>query len=404
MTRYAVIVIVVLFALIGLVRYIYYSSYVKPRIAAFELMMRDALSAKDEVRGTGTKAIRLREAMGVDLNSLPPVKFQSKRDGNNDGSGTTDNDSDDNDDERLDHERRSTCLTVGLYLYKDNNYIDCNEYCKTTDGVAFKFVTKPNSTIGSGRVFQSGAYCLPTDAAVCNEHTSIAVYAKNHWRCMPQTRAFFGEGGNKIAACNGTLVDRVAGKVWRDQIDPDLPFVDVDEKIPGTTDYRFVCPNNTTDRLGNVMLANPYDCLQLVRNSCAKKIPFASENIGPNDDWTKCSCGDKAFDHPSLKVCLPNNARQQFFTTDHTLTYGYAMCVEPWSVLSETDIDEYTYVCGIEFDNFYNGNSTTSGAQLSQNIPTYPAITFVKAPIFDRLVPSHYALTEYSVENKATTS
>lgn len=316
------------------------------------------------------RLIKLRNRLKIGIDSLPEVRFEAWEEER------------DPPDEEESREIQRLCLTVGVYLGPEDEYVDCRTHCSVSDGVDYKYFSTAGKII-AGNQGKKGAYCLPTDAAICNENTSIVVYGKDGWRCFPQMRAFAGEGGNKIVCCNGELLDRATGKVWRGYIDPSLRLADIDEPLPDGS-YRFVCPP-ALDSIRNPKIESPLDRLHLLENNCSKLIPFGNKDIKPNFDNGKCDCGSRelAEYHEKWQTCVPPtvvNVKKFEFPIDRS------KCVEKWTTFGEfertsrEEPDQYKWFCG-----FDSGQVTA----------TYPSVVVERAQIVDRLTPSVYALREH---------
>lgn len=309
------------------------------------------------------KLKRLRDKIGVGIDSLPEIKFESWEEIK------------DPPDEEENNEIQRLCLTIGVYLGPNDEYVDCLSYCSVSDGVDYKFFSKSGSII-SGREGRKGAYCLPTDAAICNENTSIVFYSKYGWRCFPQMRAFAGVGGNKIVCCRGNLLDRATGKVWKEYIDSNLKINDIDEPLTDGT-FRFVCPP-TLDSIGNKMIEAPFDRLLLLENSCARMIPYGNLDIKPNLSTGICICGDQAEFNNEFDCCVPI-VRSKW--TDFEYPLKRSKCVERWTNLETFQKEhDYKYFCG-----FDQGKVDTS----------YPSVVITKFQALDRPTPSPYILREH---------
>lgn len=321
------------------------------------------------------RLIRLRNKLRIGIDSLPEVRFEAWEEER------------DEPDEEEAREIQRLCLTVGVYLGPDDDYVDCLTYCNVSDGVDYKYFAYPGKIV-AGKQGKKGSYCLPNDAAICNENTSIVVYGKDGWRCFPQMRAFAGEGGNKIVCCDGNLLDRATGKVWRNYIDPSLRLTDVDETLPDGT-YRFVCPGGT-DAIKNKLIESPMDRLHLLTNNCAKLIPYANTEIRPNFNTGECICGpdNLATYHEDWKTCVPPIAVK---VEKFEFPVDRKKCVERWTTYGEflrtreKETGQYALICGIENDS----------VKIS-----YPSVNVERALTVDRLTPSPYALREHFASTK----
>lgn len=316
------------------------------------------------------RLIRLRNRLRIGIDSLPEVRFEAWEEER------------DPPDEEESREIQRLCLTVGVYLGPEDEYVDCRTYCSVSDGVDYKYFATPGKII-AGNQGRKGSYCLPTDAAICNENTSIVVYGKDGWRCFPQMRAFAGEGGNKIVCCDGNLLDRATGRIWRGYIDPSLRLTDIDEPLPDGT-YRFVCPP-ALDEINNPKIESPIDRLYMLTNPCSKLIPYANQNIKPNFADGTCDCGpsDLAEYHEAWQTCVPPmRAPVDRFEFPISRT----KCVEKWTVFGEyqkesnENPNQYKWFCGFD------------SGQVSA---AYPSVIVERAQVVDRLTPSVYALREH---------
>lgn len=353
------------FALALIILYkLYEASFHETRRVAIE---RD-LSLID--RTPSEELARLRRAIGSDLDALPPVRIRSVHDANLASTGNSVRER-----ESRDAETRAACLFTGAFVSPRDDFVDCASYCKVEDGVAYKFIDEVESMLREGSV-RTGSYCVPTAAVRCNTNTSLLVYGRDEWRCLPQTRAFAGEGGNKIVACDGNLLDRSTGRVWRDSIDHTLRFSSVDE-LMGDGSYRFVCPPST-DRLGNPRIPCPLDRLYLLENYCASVIPYASLDIRPNFETGACVCDDNTRPDPQTGICMPLSIGRDSTTGETIMSVD--RCVEFWTVRSTLPLgDAISFPCGIE-------NSDASAS--------YPACVGTRALTSHVVAPSPYAMRE----------
>lgn len=331
-----------------------------------------------EGRHDRNRVAELRQKLGVNIDSLPPVRLGAK-DSRVDSPSNDDHDDEDNDDAEA-RDRRHRCLTIGEYVSSVYDYVNCRSYCRVADGVEYRYFDRAGLLI-DGRRGRVGSYCLPTRAAMCNTNTSIVVYtgSKDNWKCLPQTRAFAGEGGNRIVVCDGSLLDRATGIVWREFIDPTLQFSSIDERLPNDGGYRFVCPASR-DRLGNTRVESPMDRLLHFDNYCAALIPFAAADIRPDFRTGRCICSDSTREDPVGKMCAPYEAEFNGNTYETTLRAEH--CIEMWSVRSVYDVETFrrTIPCGVEHG---------TGANVS-----YPSCVRLKAFVFDRPIPSAYAMMQ----------
>lgn len=261
--------------------YVYLSVYRIPQEESIERHLGKLYSGPSgnnddngDAVGRRDKILRMRKQLGVGIDSLQTVRFSST-------ASEEEESGDDNEEEQI-LARQHECLTIGVYLSPEDDYLDCRSYCGVTDGVDYRFYDRTVLILNA-----------------CNSNTSLVLYTKHGWRCMPQMRAFGDEGGNLITACNGTLLDRATGPVWRKHIDPTLTFDSIDEKLPNVDErdefdgYRIVCPPGSTGEISNALIPAPFDRLLHIRNVCASLIPYAdTEEIRPNFLSGECECDD----------------------------------------------------------------------------------------------------------------
>lgn len=166
-----------------------------------------ALARAAKTNGLTNETIELRRHIGNSVDALPPVRIDSLL---SEASSSIE-ESAARRDELARAERRAACLGNGAFVSSRD---DCRAYCDVEDGVEYRYVDSVESMLRDGKLaIKPGSYCLPTAAARCNLNTSILVYGKYDWRCLSQTRAFSGEGGNRIVVCDGRLLDRATGRV-----------------------------------------------------------------------------------------------------------------------------------------------------------------------------------------------
>lgn len=369
----------------------YLAVYREPQERAIQnLLKRLYRRANDE-----SSIVAMRKKLGLGIDSLPQVRFDSDDGGREEIVGEED---DDDEQQRRLRALQNECLSVGAYLGETDDYVDCRSYCGVTDGVDYRFYDK-KSLLLSGRLGRAGGYCVPNDAAACNVNTSLLLYTRspsdggNGWKCIPQTRAFGGEGGNLILVCNGTLLDRATGRLWRGHIDPTLSFGSIDEMLPDGGGYRFVCPSGIVDEIGNSYISAPFDRLLQLHNVCANLIPYADTEITPNFIDGRCLCGELAVYDEDLRTCVPNGTQFRLDSLEKSVRAAcndsdvtVEPCVESWTTLSKINNNRSLMPCGIAASNDDDNDegSTDTG--------TYPACVRRYAIVFDRPVPSSYAM------------
>lgn len=93
---------------------LYYTMYTSDRVNSFQKIAKDVLDARDKVNDVSDRAVRLQRAMSIG----PPVRFRSRV-----PTGKDDelNDTDDSNDRAI----NATCLTIGLFLSEQDEYVDC---------------------------------------------------------------------------------------------------------------------------------------------------------------------------------------------------------------------------------------------------------------------------------------
>lgn len=274
---------------IGLVVVLFCVTYLAYRVTrSFVTFNRDAYSSKVDLSDSYVQP-------GLNVDSLPIVKidFGKYRPNENTGDPTTDGNTDD---ESI-AARRVRCLQRGVYLGPKNEYVDCSEYCRvgSEKEVKYTYISDPSRII-TGRVkVSAGAWCLPTTAANCNIYSALVVYSLNGWICLPRTDALVGEGGNRIAVCNGTLWDNALRVRYDEFIPYNLAFDDFyEDRLPDGR-FRFECLPDQRDELRNRYLVAPFNRFHLLRNFCVSDIPFAIERVVPDYDTGKCNCGGSPY-------------------------------------------------------------------------------------------------------------
>lgn len=188
--------------------------------------------------------------------------------------------------------RRQICLNKGYYLGEKNDYVNCAKFCNVSgeEEVQYRYLDNTKNILGGREPMRMGAWCLPKTAATCNVNTSIVVYSISGWICLPRTDAFSGEGGNRIAVCNGSLWDNALNKQYDTFIPANLSFNDVYNDKLSDGRYRFVCPANLRDDIQNKYIESNYNRLHLLRNWCLEEIPFGKDDAKPDLETGKCRC------------------------------------------------------------------------------------------------------------------
>lgn len=265
---------------LGLLLFLVAISYVSYRVtSAFVRFERDRYTVDDDL-----STANLRTELNVD--SLPAVKIDYGKWRPDAGTG----DVDDNEDDVS--ARRVKCLQKGVYLGPENEYRDCADYCRVSSEreVAYTFVSKGSRVISGRTATRPGAWCLPTAAANCNTSTSTLVYSLNGWLCIPRTDAFVGEGGNRIAVCDGSIRDNALNAQYDEYIPANLVFDDFYEDRLADGRYRFECLAQKRDDVGNYYLTAPFNRFHLLHNYCVSGIPFALVEAKPDFERAVCRC------------------------------------------------------------------------------------------------------------------
>lgn len=371
-TMRAAVIIIFVLAVILLANTVYREAFVTPRRRLLASVLRERYDGGDN-RARGDALRLLRERMDVDADSLPRLRISSTSRPKFDAE------------ENVLVKRRHACLTRGAFVDARNDPVDCRTYCGVSDGVDYRYVDSVDSFV-NGSTIALGGYCVSTEAATCNPNTALLLYTgqpAEPWRCIPRSRAFAGEGGNAIVVCDGSLLDRLTGRVWRGYIDPTLKFVSVDETLPSSSDeYRFVCPPSR-DRLGNLRVVSPFDRLALVDNYCASVIPYAADDKALVDfQRARCACEPPLREDPYTGYCVP--FAREFEASTYATVARVATCVEPWSLYSMYSPDDLAsrkvVPCGAAADERPIGGD--------------PACVRERVFIYDRLVPSPYAMRD----------
>lgn len=244
--------------------------------------------------------------------------------GNNDTSGTDDKDK--INDKNAIANVRQACLTRGYYLGEENEYQDCAAVCHVSseDVVSYAYLENTANVIGGRKKLKSGAWCLPTKAASCNTNTAIVVYSLNGWTCLPTSDAFSGEGGNRIAVCDGTLYDNALKVRYKNFIPANLTFTNLYEDKLSDGRYRFTCPSDLTDDIRNHYLESPYNRFHLLRNWCLSDVPFGRRTSQPDSEFTQCFCDDPMYADPSSGKCTA--CKPKFDTLKMTVQLASRPC------------------------------------------------------------------------------
>lgn len=228
---------------------------------------------------------------GLNIDNLPQVKIDFGKFRPSENTGNENNDGDDDSEESA-AAVRARCLQRGLYLGPNNEYTNCAEKCHVSSEkeVQYTFVTNTKRLIAGRQEVKAGAWCLPTKAATCNLNSSTVVYSLNGWLCLPRTDALVGEGGNRIAVCNGSIWDNALRTRYDEYIPSNLVFNDFYEDKVSNDQYRFTCVPNTRDELRNRYLTPSFNRFHMLRNYCVSEIPFAVDDAVPDFSTGKCSC------------------------------------------------------------------------------------------------------------------
>lgn len=229
---------------------------------------------------------------GLNIDNLPAVKIDYGAFKPSENTGVEESDDTGVAEEENIAERRIKCLTRGVYLGSQNQYVNCVDYCRVSSEEEVRYVYLANTEkIVAGRSpLEPGAWCLPTAAASCNLNSAIVVYSLNGWLCLPKTDILVGEGGNKIAVCNGSLWDNAMQAQYDGFIPANLFFNDIYEDRLSDGRYRFQCLANLKDDVQNLYLRSPFNRFHLVQNWCVQNIPFAKDTSVPNFTTGKCHC------------------------------------------------------------------------------------------------------------------
>ena len=118
------------------------------------------------------------------------------------------------------------CKENGLYLGKDDVYINCNNVCKMPGFAYHHFNNTSYLTkyLVSGK---AGAYCIPEKIVKCNPYMSTIVRDAYDWKCYPKFPSIFGgANGTDIQVCNGELTDMLTGENYKHSIPINLQVQD----------------------------------------------------------------------------------------------------------------------------------------------------------------------------------
>ncbi|XP_044019565.1 uncharacterized protein LOC122859991 [Aphidius gifuensis] len=207
------------------------------------------------------------------------------------------------DDESIQEQQKikQQCLTTGYLLSKENVYADCETICNVKE-VTFKYFPKSSNAIIGNKKIEYGSYCVPTDAANCNDSTSTLVYGLTGWNCLPRISAFGGIGGNKILICDGRLQDNGLNIIYDTYIPSNLKFNDLYEDKLADDSYRFTCVEKKNS-FGNSYLYTDFDRLQIYENWCASDIPYSAPKgeIKWNFQTQNCFCDNFQTDTTTQK-------------------------------------------------------------------------------------------------------
>lgn len=224
---------------------------------------------------------------GLNIDTLPIVKLDF-------GNYRPVVDGGDNNDQSDIAERRVRCLQRGVYLGPSDEYIDCSVYCRvgSESEVKYTFVDQPSRFIAGRIQIEPGAWCMPTAAANCNPNSANVVYSLNGWLCIPRTDLLVGEGGNRIAVCNGSLYDNAMNVRYDEFIPSNLVFNNLYDDRLADGRFRFTCLPHIRDELYNKYLESPLNRFHVIHNYCVSDIPFAIDTAVPDFQTGLCTCPD----------------------------------------------------------------------------------------------------------------
>lgn len=183
---------------------------------------------------------------------------------------------------------RQQCLTKGYRLGSENTSVDCQSVCQAQE-VAYKYISNSEQVVINNKLLAQGAYCLPTDAAICNTKTSILIYGISRWLCLNQISDYFGgNGGSRIDICNGKILDNLNGQIYENTIPSNIVMTDfINEKV-SENKFRFECLPQQRSTESNINYINSdFDRFRLIENFCITTIPLLSSQVS-NDtipDW-----------------------------------------------------------------------------------------------------------------------
>lgn len=221
---------------------------------------------------------------------------------------------------------RSMC-TNGLYLGKDDIYVDCSERCGQND-FEYKFIDESEKIVIHLRELH-GAYCLPKATTRCNLNTSLAIIGLDGYQCISRFPALLGgASGNEIVGCDShMLFDRLTNETYVNTIPTDLILTDVDEMVG--SDYRFTCVRDPDAVDLKPTYGSRFESEINVCNLLDENGTYDAAN-------GKCQC-DHYMDRAGT-LCTTCTSGWEVTNNQHGSKYGFTVgrnCVDP---TNESDI------------------------------------------------------------------
>lgn len=227
----------------------------------------------------------------------------------------------------------------GIFLGFFDVYENCAKKCQNDDYV-YRFIHQEDSVIiNSKKLF--GAYCLPTQVAICNLNTSSMVLGTDGFKCISNYPLLLGGSfGTEIIGCKSKSIrDNLTGSIYHNFVPNNLIMNDPDELIENGA-YRFQCWLSRNETLLPSSIASRFESEYSI---CSILDPAGRIDF----DQKKCIC-DRYMLNDSTKACTLCVSGWGASNDQHGANYAYTIgrdCVDPMNA-SYIETTVVKFPCG----------------------------------------------------------
>lgn len=228
----------------------------------------------------------------------------------------------------------------GMFLGSFDVYENCSKKCKNDDYVYRYIHQQDNVIINSKKLF--GAYCLPTQMAICNLNISYMVVGADGYKCLSNFPLLLGGSfGTEIIGCKSKkLKDNLTNSVYDNFVPNNLIMNDPDELLQDGT-YRFECVLNLNETFLPTSIGSRFESEY---NICSILDPEGRIDF----EQKKCVCDNHVSKDPT-RSCTRCVSGWGVSNDQHGANYAYTIgrdCVDPMKAsYAKTTIVKFP--CGI---------------------------------------------------------